>query len=340
MSEKRKIQLTGGSTYIVSLPIKWVRENGLSAGDAVTLSARPDRSLTVMAEPGNEEKKQRSKIEFSLTGNTEDDFRLLVSNYLVGYDIIKIISPNGFSADERKFIKEAARKRLIGIEIVEESRTELVLQSLLNYQDISLDKSINSMYRIISSMLEDVLRSLEDQDLELARDVMQRDDDVDRFYLLTVRQLKAAIDDSSLAQKIGVGHSKDCLGFRLVAKSIERVGDHAQRIAKNVIDMDSPLEENDEILRLGKLSLSVFKDSIEAISTSDAVFANNIINASNKISGLAGNLCNKDAGTDNRLGESKRNILESLQRISEYSADIAEIVINMHAKKMKDSCRL
>ena len=105
----------------------------------------------VMAEPGNEEKKQRSKIEFSLTGNTEDDFRLLVSNYLVGYDIIKIISPNGFSADERKFIKEAARKRLIGIEIVEESRTELVLQSLLNYQDISLDKSINSMYRIISS---------------------------------------------------------------------------------------------------------------------------------------------------------------------------------------------
>lgn len=293
-----------------------------------------------MAEPGNEEKKYRSKIEFSLTGDTEDDFRLLVSNYLVGYDIIKIISPNGFNADERKFIKEAARKRLIGIEIVEESRTELVLQSLLNYQDISLQKSINSMNRIISSMLEDVLRSLEEHDIELAKDVIQRDDDVDRFYLLTVRQLKAAIDDSSLAQKIGIPHSKDCLGFRLVAKSIERVGDHAQRIAKNMIDMDAPVDVDDDILKLGRLSMNVFTDSLEAITTADAVFANKIIKTSKKISSMAAHICNKDCGTENRIGESKRNILESLQRISEYSADIAEIVINMRAKEMKDSCQL
>jgi len=289
-----------------------------------------------MAEPGTEDRKQHSRVEISLTGDLEDDFRLLVSNYLVGYDIIKVTSPSGFTADQRKFIKEAARRRLIGIEIVEESRTELVLQSLLNYQDISLEKSIHSMYRIISSMLEDVLRAIEDHDLELARDVIQRDDDVDRFYLLTVRQLKASIDDSSLAQKIGLANSKDCLGFRLVAKSVERVGDHVQRIAKNVIDMDSQLESDDEILRLGKLSRNVFKDSIEAISTSDAVFANNIIKTSTKISAMAGHICKKDCGTESRTGESKRNILESLQRISEYSADIAEIVINMHAKEMKD----
>lgn len=278
-------------------------------------------------------------VEFSLTGDLEDDFRILVSKYLVGYDIIRITSPNGFSADERKFIKEAARKRLIGIEIVEESRTELVLQSLLNYQDISLDKSINSMYRIISSMLEDVLLSLEEHDLELAKDVILRDDDVDRFYLLTVRQLKAAIDDSPLAQKIGIGKSRDCLGFRLVAKCIERVGDHAQRIASNIKDMVSPLNMDDDIMKLGRLSLNVFKDSMEAITTADAEYANNIIKASKKISGMAAHICSRECGTDERIGESKRNILESLQRISEYSADIAEIAINMHAKQMKDSSK-
>lgn len=104
----------------------------------------------------------------------------------------------------RKFIKDAARQRLIGLEVIEESRNELVLQSLLNYRDLSLDKAMQSMYRLVSSMLEDVMRALRDHDHELAKDVIQRDNEVDRFYLLTVRQLKAAIEDPQLSEKIGI----------------------------------------------------------------------------------------------------------------------------------------
>ena len=37
--EKRKVQITGGATLIVSLPIKWAREIGLSAGDEIFLAA-------------------------------------------------------------------------------------------------------------------------------------------------------------------------------------------------------------------------------------------------------------------------------------------------------------
>gem|GEM_PF-4482983 len=51
LPKKGKIQLTGSSTFIVSLPIKWVREIGLSAGDSVTLTPRPDRTLFISPEP-------------------------------------------------------------------------------------------------------------------------------------------------------------------------------------------------------------------------------------------------------------------------------------------------
>ncbi len=336
-SEKRKIQLTGGSTYIVSLPIKWVRENGLSAGDALVLSSNDNSSLMLAAESIDCLTPQHSQVEISLTGNPGDDFRVLVSNYLIGYDVISIVSTKGFTADERKFIKESARRRLIGIEIVEESRNKLVLQSLLNYKDISLEKSINTMFRIISSMHEDVLIALMDNDMELAYDVIQRDDDVDRFYLLTVRQLKASVDNSSLAQKIGIDSSKDCLGYRLVTKSMERVGDHVQRIAQNIIEMDSPIDSCDEIIQLGNLSLDIFSDSVNALYDVDSDFANRIIERSNKNVDIISRIYHNQSDNNSFPGEQKRNILLSFQRISEYSADIAEIIINMHAKRLKDS---
>ena len=46
-SEIRKIQITGGSTYIISLPKSWAKEAGLSAGSRVALSCQPDMSLLI-----------------------------------------------------------------------------------------------------------------------------------------------------------------------------------------------------------------------------------------------------------------------------------------------------
>ncbi|MCD4843827.1 MAG: phosphate uptake regulator PhoU [Methanosarcinales archaeon] len=131
----------------------------------------------------------------------EDNFRVLVAHYLVGYDIIKLVSQKGFSTIDRKFIKDTVRQRLIGLEVLEESGNELVLQSFLNYGDLPLDKAMKSMSRLVSSMLDDAIRALHDNNRELAQDIIQRDDEVDRFYLLTVRQIKAVLEDPSLSER-------------------------------------------------------------------------------------------------------------------------------------------
>ena len=47
-SEIRKLQVTGGSTYIVSLPRKWVTEHGLSAKDRIKIEWRPSGSLRLI----------------------------------------------------------------------------------------------------------------------------------------------------------------------------------------------------------------------------------------------------------------------------------------------------
>jgi phosphate uptake regulator len=43
--ETRKLQYTGGSSYIVSLPKKWIQELGLKQGDHVVILRQGDSTL-------------------------------------------------------------------------------------------------------------------------------------------------------------------------------------------------------------------------------------------------------------------------------------------------------
>src|SRR5207237_10379403 len=46
--ELRKLQMTGGASYTVSLPKDWVKEQGLKVGDVVAMMRRSDSSLTLI----------------------------------------------------------------------------------------------------------------------------------------------------------------------------------------------------------------------------------------------------------------------------------------------------
>ncbi|TLZ72830.1 MAG: AbrB/MazE/SpoVT family DNA-binding domain-containing protein [Methanobacteriota archaeon] len=59
--EGRKLQLTGGSTYVVSLPKPWISATGLRAGDTVFLETMADGSLTVLPRPA-EKAPPRKKV--------------------------------------------------------------------------------------------------------------------------------------------------------------------------------------------------------------------------------------------------------------------------------------
>ena len=48
--ESRKLQKTGGSTLIVSLPKKWIKKNKLDAGSEVKLLKQPDGTISI--DPG------------------------------------------------------------------------------------------------------------------------------------------------------------------------------------------------------------------------------------------------------------------------------------------------
>ncbi|MCC7576478.1 MAG: phosphate uptake regulator PhoU, partial [Methanomethylovorans sp.] len=276
-------------------------------------------------------KRSESVILISQEDSPEDNFRILVSHYLAGYDLIRLVSSKGFHALDRKFFKDVTRQRLIGIEVIEESRNEIILQSLMNYQELPLDKALQNMSRLITSMLEDVMIALKEHDLELARDIVNRDNEVDRFYLLTVRQLKSAVEDPKLAEKIGIERPSQCLGYRLVTKIIERIGDHVERIARQTIVMDTTVPEKDTVFAMGALAQKVFADSIKALEEKDIKYSNKVVNQARKFEDYT--IMRNEQGENRCTSEKMSPIIESLKRISEYSADIAEMSINMSSER-------
>jgi phosphate uptake regulator len=331
--EKRKIQLTGGSTFTISLPIKWAREAGVKQGDELSLIQRSDNSLVITALKDKKEQLKCAEFVISEKESVEANFRYLISHYLVGYDIVKLLPPRGFEAEERKRIKAEVRKRLIGMEVVGESSKEIVLKSFLKYEDFTLQDAILSMSKILLSMQEDAISALDKSDSNLAEDVIERDNEIDRFYLLIVRQLKAAMSDPELAKKIGVSRQRDSLGYRIIVKSMERIGDHIENIAKNSVMMgpQEGVKSLDSIKEIGIRTKDLFNKTLASLSDMDIGKANEAIEDSKSLAGEVEQANERILAEEQGITDKIHtlSILESLERIAKYCEDIAEVTINM-----------
>jgi phosphate transport system protein len=88
--------------------------------------------------------------------------------------------------------------------------------------------AIRRMAQATESMLKDALDSYIQRDVELARDVRQRDLEVDQMYNALFREfLTYMLEDPR--------NITPCMHLHFIAKNIERMGDHATSIAEQVI---------------------------------------------------------------------------------------------------------
>src|SRR5256886_14725018 len=94
--ELRKLQMTGGASYTVSLTKDWVKEQGLKVGDVVAVMPRSDSSLTLVPHeqiPSGQSKGAEVVVAPQKEQDKEQILRTVLAQYLAGYDVIKIRFP-------------------------------------------------------------------------------------------------------------------------------------------------------------------------------------------------------------------------------------------------------
>jgi phosphate uptake regulator len=334
--EFRRVQVTGGNSFVVSLPKTWVKDIGLKPKDAVAVITQPDSSLLIVPRRDIREA-TKSETIIEATANTGEDtlLRQFISCYLAGYDIIRI-SAGRADPSLRNAIKEGIRRKLVGVEIIEESSAGILTQCLSGYVDFPLKKALERMSIIAGSMLTDAVSVLHSKGAELGDEVVLRDDEVDRFYHFILRQLNISVRDRSVIQEIGLSSPRDCLGYRLAAKSAERVADHATSIALQAENLQAiPEGAFKKVQDMAESAKKVFDTSINSLLRLDAKLAEDAINKTRDVvraeERLSGEVLVPRMTT--AQAASARLMLESIRRVAEYGADISEIAIDLTVKE-------
>jgi phosphate uptake regulator len=280
-----------------------------------------------------QEKLQEAYFLVSPKDASDTLVRKTVSAYLVGFNVLHIKAKDGqqLSSRQRSSLKTFAHDLLVGTEIVSDTPTELTLQVLLSYPELSVQSAMRRMAIITASMHRDAITALQDLDNLLAEDVIKTDNEVDRFNLYIVRQLKMAIQNPRIIKEIGLVTARDCLGYRLVTKSVERTADHAANIAENVLALKKRLDDKTlkRIADMSSLAISMFENSIESLYKRDFDLAEISIEKTKEVLAIEKEavLASQNIGVDEAAN--LRLIIESIRRTAEYAADIAEIVLNL-----------
>ena len=157
--------------------------------------------------------------------------------------------------------KNTVKKILMGSEITAESSDGITIQILINLVELSVVGALKRMLLLAKAMQNDALLAIKEGNTELANEVINSDDDVDRFSFYITRQLAIAIENEHLLKEMGFSNARDCLGYRLIIKNIERIGDHAVRISKDVLDYEKPLNRKifDAIRDMSDFAISVIE---------------------------------------------------------------------------------
>ena len=329
--EVRKLQLVGGSTYVLSLPKKWIDELNLKTGDPVSIVKNVNRSLSILPTGAVQTPKVlKSKTIISQKEPIESIQRKVIAMYLAGYQMLEIQSKGGrIQLEHKQAIRDLVRRNMIGTEIVESTPESITIQILTSLPELSINDALKRMFLLTTTMHRQAIDALKEMDAELGEEITHLDDEVDRFSLYILRNLTLAVEHERILRDIGLKKPSDCISYRIVVKSIERVADHAVSIASRIKVLQSTLEPAllQKVTRLSEESLKVFEDSIAALNKRDYGLADAIASTARRIS-------IKEKEFTDSLEESRKYtsvikfVLEDIRRTAEYSSDIAEAVIN------------
>ena len=328
--ETRKVQVTGGSTYTVSIPKTWANDNDVSAGS--TVEFYPEGDSLFMTPTGGDDQTEGT-LDITNLEDTEL-IRAVMTMYVSGFDVI-VLESGRITNDQRGLIREATQS-LVGLEVLEETKDEIVIRDLLDSSELSIHNAVTRMRLIAASMLEDALLALRDLDRDLAHDVIQRDDDVDRLWMVVSRIFRATLRTPKASEELGLPREV-CFDYHSSARQLERIGDHATKIAHLTLEIDQEVPEDvlTAIEELHNDVVSVIDGGMDALFTDDSdeatQLANDVRKQVREIDQTARGIDELLRELDPAHAQLVGLIVDSVSRTADYGGNIAETALQKAA---------
>jgi len=330
----RRVQLTGGATYTVSVPKDWAIAQSIREKDMLKMEWRPSGALRIT--PSDE--KSQNKREIMLLVDdipVESLVDHLVAAYIASTDRIILRAKNNFSRNQISRIRRFIRMTT-GFEVMEENDDNIELVNLLNVSEMPIQSSINRMYLQLTSIIRDISDVISGEDVSLLSDVEDRERELDSIQLFIERQIGALLESQKVSNKLGTGPRR-AVEMANLARAFERMGDHAFQFALLLRDTKSrpdlkrdktPLNQL-EIwqIALKTLMLNIREENLKEIHEARM----SLKNAQMELQQYEDSLWQIRASTATVLFDYR--VSEIIRRLCAYARDIGETLLNIIAVK-------
>jgi phosphate uptake regulator len=323
MADLRKIQRTPGGTFFVCLPKAWADKNGLKRGVVVSVSETSEGSLLVDPHYGAELAPRTVTLRPGPYLSRE-----IIGKYLLGFDVIRVEVKNRISFEVRDTVKKTVGK-LIGLEIVEEDHSSIVLQCLVEPSGWVPERILRRGYAIVAGMHRDSISAFLDGDAQLAKNVVARDDESNRLYFLLVRVLRTIIQTPSLGEKLGVS-TIECIDYRLVASLVEGIGDESVRISMKTVDLKNKKIDKELkklFMKLHSACFQAHEEALNAFLAGDISLAEKVREIRKDIDGTFSEIEKVARQQSLDVVPPILSVASFLRQIYEHSIDIADLVV-------------
>jgi phosphate uptake regulator len=189
--------------------------------------------------------------------NREQIYRELIGYYLSGSDEI-IVKAEKITYEQRAAVRELTY-RLIGYECMENIGNQMLLKNSLNHNHSNIPEFTHRMMSNTISMFADTARYLEEGDRLLARDVIERDVEVDRLAMAIMRATNIRMYEIDIEGTVQFSIS-DAVYYKSLAVRLERMADYVVRIADYFLMMTGKVPE------LGGMEKATLKKTLEHLN--------------------------------------------------------------------------
>jgi phosphate transport system protein len=138
----------------------------------------------------------------------------------------------------------------------------------INYQELleTLREDVVAMSDLVAERYESALEALEEKDEELAREVIESDDAVNRLYL----ELEADCIDLFALQQPVAGDLRFVASSFKILTDLERIGDLAVNLAEYAIAAERDRYPEIDVLHIGREAGTMLGEAMAAYEAGDA----------------------------------------------------------------------
>ena len=265
--ETRRVQKSGNSSFVVSLPSAWVKAQGIKKNAPVFVGRNSDGSLSILAHATPEKSDEHVALRVSGKERKSVLFRRMVAAYIAGCQCINVLpAPGQFSA-AMELVSEYTSST-VGQEVVEENERMISVKDVLNPAELPMGRVAQRMDAVCKKMVGAAADSLGGRmPPGLNMEIMERD--IDRLLWLAARKHHMFLRFPSIAASEGISLSESHLLF-VSARYMERIGDHALIAWKSK-------SESGKLHEIGKFAVLQYSNASRALFEKNEALAQQVI---------------------------------------------------------------